>query len=59
MFWTPYKRLWPMIKGYGFVDKVKAILWAPIIRVTGDIAKMVGYPVGVLWRLQRRGSITG
>ena len=51
MFWTPYKRLWPMIKGYSFADKVKAVLWAPIIRVTGDIAKMIGYPVGVLWRL--------
>lgn len=53
MLWTPYKRLWPMIKGYSFADKVKAILWVPIIRVTGDIAKMVGYPVGVLWRLRR------
>jgi glycosyltransferase involved in cell wall biosynthesis len=56
MLWTPYKRLWPMIGGYSFADKVKAILWVPIIRVTGDIAKMVGYPVGVLWRLQRCGQ---
>jgi glycosyltransferase involved in cell wall biosynthesis len=54
MFWTPYKRLGPMIQGYSFVDKVKAILWVPIIRVTGDAAKMLGYPVGVLWRMQRR-----
>ena len=53
MFRTPYKRLWPMIRSYGLVDKVKAILWVPIIRVTGDIAKMIGYPVGVLWRLRR------
>ena len=53
MLWTPYKRLWPMIKGYSFADKVKAVLWAPIIRVTGDVAKMIGYPVGVLWRLRR------
>ena len=53
MFWTPYKRLWPMMRGCGFADKVRAILWVPIIRVTGDIAKMVGYPVGVLWRLRR------
>jgi hypothetical protein len=51
MFWTPYKRLWPMIKSYSLVGKVKAILWVPIIRVTGDIAKMIGYPVGVVWRL--------
>ncbi|MEE8162588.1 MAG: glycosyltransferase family 2 protein, partial [Anaerolineae bacterium] len=59
MFWTPYRRLWPMIKSYSFTDKVKAILWVPIIRVTGDIAKMIGYPVGVLWRLRRRVSISG
>jgi len=54
MLWTPYKRLWPMIKGYSFAEKAKAVLWVPIIRVTGDIAKMVGYPVGVLWRLRHR-----
>ena len=54
MFWTPYKRLWPMIKSYSLADKIKAILWAPIIRVMGDMAKMVGYPVGVLWRLRYR-----
>jgi len=53
MFWTPYKRLWPMIKGYGFADKIRAILWAPVVRVAGDGAKMLGYPVGVLWRLRR------
>jgi len=54
MLWTPYKRLWPMIKGYSLTDKVKAIPWVPIIRVTGDVAKMIGYPVGVLWRPRRR-----
>ena len=54
VFRTPYKRLWPMIKSYGFADKVKAILLVPIIRVTGDMAKMIGYPVGVLWRLRHR-----
>ena len=52
MFRTPYKRLRPMMKGHRLVDKVKAILWVPIIRVTGDVAKMIGYPVGVLWRLR-------
>lgn len=53
MFWTPYKRLRPMIKGYSFADKIKAALWVPVIRVTGDVAKMIGYPVGVFWRLRR------
>jgi len=31
-----------------------AMLWVPVIRVTGDVAKMLGYPVGVWWRLARR-----
>jgi glycosyltransferase involved in cell wall biosynthesis len=54
MFRTPYQRLWPMIESYSFADRVKAIAWVPIIRVTGDVAKMIGYPVGFLWRLRRR-----
>jgi hypothetical protein len=34
-------------------ERVQAILWVPVIRVTGDVAKMLGYPVGWLWRLRR------
>jgi hypothetical protein len=26
----------------------------PIIRVVGDVAKMVGYPVGLWWRWRQR-----
>lgn len=33
-------------------DWVVVLLWIPIIRVTGDIAKMVGYPVGVWDRVK-------
>jgi hypothetical protein len=29
---------------------LKTFLLIPIIRIVGDIAKMVGYPVGVAWR---------
>jgi glycosyltransferase involved in cell wall biosynthesis len=54
--WTPYRRLGPMIASYDWMDKVKAILWVPIIRVVGDIAKMIGYPVGWLWRLKHKGE---
>ncbi len=54
VFWTPYKRLLPMIANYSTWDKIKAILLVPIIRVTGDMAKMIGYPLGVIWRLRRR-----
>jgi cellulose synthase/poly-beta-1,6-N-acetylglucosamine synthase-like glycosyltransferase len=52
VFWTPYKRLLPMISGYSFKDKIKAILWVPVIRMVGDLSKMAGYPFGVLWRLR-------
>jgi glycosyltransferase involved in cell wall biosynthesis len=47
---TPYRRLWPLLAGYGPLDRLKAILLVPIIRVTGDVAKMVGYPAGLAWR---------
>jgi len=30
------------------------VLWVPVIRVVGDVAKMMGYPVGVRWRLTSR-----
>jgi glycosyltransferase involved in cell wall biosynthesis len=30
------------------------LFWIPVIRVTGDLAKMLGYPVGVLRRLAHR-----
>jgi hypothetical protein len=29
----------------------------PVIRATGDIAKMCGYPVGLWWRWQHRGNL--
>lgn len=51
---TPYRRLWPMLRGYGLVDTVRAILLVPVIRVVGDIAKMIGYPVGLAWRWRNR-----
>jgi cellulose synthase/poly-beta-1,6-N-acetylglucosamine synthase-like glycosyltransferase len=31
-----------------------SLLIAPIVVVIGDIAKMIGYPVGLLWRIQRK-----
>lgn len=48
--WTPYKRLLPWLRTLSPFVKLKALLLVPLIRVTGDIAKMAGYPVGVLWR---------
>lgn len=54
MFLAPYKRLLPMTRESSISDKLLAVAWVPIIRVTGDIAKMIGYPVGVAWRLKNR-----
>jgi glycosyltransferase involved in cell wall biosynthesis len=51
---TPYRRLWPMLAAYGPLDRLKALLWVPVIRVVGDVAKMVGYPVGLAWRWRSR-----
>jgi glycosyltransferase involved in cell wall biosynthesis len=51
---TPLRRLWPMLASYGLVDRLRAVLLVPVIRVVGDIAKMVGYPVGLLWRWRNR-----
>ncbi len=53
LLYTPYRRLlvlWTSLSGLG---KLQAIAWVPIIRVSGDIAKMIGYPVGLKWRLAR------
>ena len=51
---TPYRRLWPMLGKYGPLDRLKAILLVPIIRVVGDLAKMLGYPAGLAWRWRNR-----
>ena len=50
----PYARLLPMLKGLPPSEVFYALSLVPAIRVTGDIAKMVGYPAGVAWRLHYR-----
>ncbi|HUE75732.1 MAG TPA: glycosyltransferase [Chloroflexota bacterium] len=53
----PYRRLWPSIKGGPLVGGVAAIMYVPLIRLIGDVAKMAGYPVGLWWRWVHRSSI--
>jgi glycosyltransferase involved in cell wall biosynthesis len=55
--WTPYRRLRPMIRGLSPLEKTKSILWVPIIRLWGDLAKMAGYPIGILWRIRHSSDI--
>ncbi len=50
---TPYRRLAPLLGSLPWGQRLQAIFWVPVIRVTGDVAKMIGYPVGWLWRLRR------
>ena len=53
----PYQRLWALAaqSSGGKLDQyLRAAAWVPLIRLTGDVAKMVGYPVGVRWRLTGR-----
>lgn len=57
MLRTPYRRLLPKLRGLGTAERVKALASVPVVRVTGDLAKMAGYPVGVWWRLRHRGQI--
>ena len=50
----PYRRLRqvPMFAGLSFAQKVQAAALIPVIRLVGDLAKMLGYPVGVVWRMR-------
>ena len=50
----PYRRLGALLAPYGLWDRLKAILLVPVIRIVGDVAKMAGYPAGLLWRLRHR-----
>jgi cellulose synthase/poly-beta-1,6-N-acetylglucosamine synthase-like glycosyltransferase len=43
----PYRRLVQQWCGLSPAQKLAAMLWVPVIRVWGDLAKMVGYPQGL------------
>jgi len=55
-----YRRLSPVLSDAARANRVRvtltsnieALALVPVIRVVGDIAKMIGYPVGWLWRLR-------
>jgi glycosyltransferase involved in cell wall biosynthesis len=58
----PYRRLFlqtAQFKSLPLRRKIAAALWVPLIRATGDFAKMSGYPVGVVWRKRQRPYILG
>lgn len=51
--YVPYRRLLFWWRSLPRRERILALLWVPLIRITGDIAKMLGYPVGLIWRLRR------
>jgi glycosyltransferase involved in cell wall biosynthesis len=53
----PYRRLLRALRGQPLATKVYACLMVPCIRLVGDLAKMIGYPVGRVWRLRHRHDI--
>ncbi len=50
----PYRRLWALRQSLAQANLAYAALLIPVIRVVGDLAKMIGYPVGWLWRIRQR-----
>ncbi len=49
---TPLRRLRPHLAGLAPAERLKAIALVPVIRALGDVAKMLGYPAGWVWRLR-------
>lgn len=50
----PTQRLWQNTWGWRPPSRLRAIALIPIIRLVGDIAKMLGYPAGLWWRWHHR-----
>lgn len=50
----PYRRLRRCLPCLAPGERAQVLLLVPIIRVTGDLAKMLGYPMGLRWRLRNR-----
>ncbi|MFQ5434440.1 MAG: glycosyltransferase [Anaerolineae bacterium] len=53
----PAQRLWTHTWGWRPPARVRAFALIPIIRLIGDVAKMIGYPVGLWWRWRNRHQI--
>lgn len=47
--WRPYQRLWRPADGLPAGEMVLV----PVIRLIGDVAKMLGFPVGIAWAWRR------
>lgn len=54
MLRRPIARLTAQWSSLTTIERSAALIWLPIIRVTGDLAKMAGYPAGLAWRIRHR-----
>lgn len=50
--YRPWQKLAMVGKELTRGERAVAMLLVPLIRIVGDVAKMVGYPVGLWWRYQ-------
>lgn len=50
--WRPYRRLWPNLGRLRPPERLVALGLVPGLRLVGDLAKLLGYPVGLAWRLR-------
>ena len=56
----PWQRLAILGRDLSAGQRLAAAALVPVIRATGDLAKMAGYPVGVWWRWRyRRTAVSG
>lgn len=53
----PAQRLWANTWGWRPPARLRAFALIPIIRFVGDIAKMLGYPIGLIWRWRHADQI--
>lgn len=53
----PYRRLWPQTQTRPWHERVRALALVPVLRLVGDVAKMVGYLLGLYARLRQRKGI--
>ncbi|MFQ5400963.1 MAG: glycosyltransferase [Anaerolineae bacterium] len=53
----PAQRLWTSTWGWRPPSRLRALALIPIIRLVGDVAKMLGYPVGLWWRWRNRDQV--
>jgi glycosyltransferase involved in cell wall biosynthesis len=50
----PWLRLWRIRHKHPPADLVAAAAWVPALRALGDVAKMCGFPAGLLWARRHR-----